>query len=233
MKVLFYLSIFFYPIINYSQAVVGHSSYPEIQELNQKMRVKAFEYTGVVGTPFYEEDWMWGTLTTFKNKRFDSLQLKFDVFNDELNYKRALTNDSIILDGNLIQAFTLYNDQGLHNFVNLIHPVQVDKKSNIGFFKILYQGNFLLLKKIRKMLVYAKQTGAYSSGQNFDQFKKMPDLYYILFEGDTLKSVKLNQKSLVNVLNLNKNQVKEIVAEKKLILRNEKDAIILIENLDH
>ncbi len=88
---------------------------------------------------FNDREWSYGAVK-FDGQRFDSVQLKLDIYKQEL-LVHHLNGDHMILQPEKVTDFII---QG-HQFKRLIADKEIDASMNTGFYDIVYSGKSQLL----------------------------------------------------------------------------------------
>lgn len=120
-------------------------------------------YLRVKGNQFLFSDQMLKGSVTVSGKLFKNLNLKYDIYNDEI---LTLTGQGIILQLNKerVGAFTIDFDNKIRNFRN----TDADSLKEInGYVNVLYDGPVSLYVKYRKSILLLAEENKYDIFQQF------------------------------------------------------------------
>ncbi len=204
----------------------GTEAEMNLQLLGTGSIVRSFDnrYEGVLGHPFLYDEWRAGGIT-LSGIEYQDLQLKYDVYADEVIMKRS-SGDSMIVTSGIIKRFNIEH----RTFIYLVKVKQMDSKSDIGFFELLYEGKKVsLLKKLKKTLVQADYKGAYNAGNAYDEFKPAPHIYYVMKNSESLWRLKPKKKDISRVLD---KQVEAYISSQKLNLKKEDELVAVVKYFD-
>jgi hypothetical protein len=163
-------------------------------------------YTKIKGDPFlFSTDFLPGNVTIGK-KIFENLNLKYDIFNDEL---LVISDRGLILQLNheMIDNFNLtWLDRKY-----LFKRMEADSLNSLsGFVNVLYDGNTPLYVKYRKEILLLAVDNKYDM---FNQVQKV----YIKKEG---RIILINgRREFLNQLKDRKQQIKSYIRSNKLTVR--------------
>jgi hypothetical protein len=62
--------------------------------------------------PFYEGDWVNGSVTLLSGDEYTDMNLKFDMYKNQLLYFNSTNKSIVIIDNEIIKSFTLTNNLG-------------------------------------------------------------------------------------------------------------------------
>lgn len=140
---------------------------------------------------------------TIDGKLFRGLNLKYDIYNDEL---LTITGQKLILQLNkeMVDKFSINFRGTLWNFLRL-EPDSVNRLS--GYVRVLYDGNTSLFLKYKKDILLLAVDNKY------DQFDQTQKIY--LRKGGMIFPVK-SRKELLNMLKDHKQQLKAFIKSRKI-----------------
>lgn len=212
----------------------------EVGKSNNQSAVQTFDdrYEGVRGTPFLSDRWASGTVMLRTGKVHDKVQLKYDVYQDELvvkhPYDRAVTPDK-----RTITRFTLDSAQTGDS----LHFVFVDYLPNSRSFptnrfaQVLY-GSFTdsntstLLATHTKKLIKADYQGAYSADRRYDAFGPVMTSYYLIKPNGQTERFKPTKRAVRRLLKDKRKAIDEFMTVETIDPENPKDLARLIEYYD-
>jgi len=181
-------------------------------------------YAGVTGSPYWFKQWLPGEVKFQDTSlRLEKGPIKYDPFSSVVLLKSS-SKDSTVFDGNTIEEFTLFSNDGTGNLKFRRFPNLKFEDTNLKntFFQVLQEGNTLVLKNIKKSLVRADFKGGYSANRTTDEITS-ENQYFLLKPDQTLIKVKLNRKGMMNALADKESSVTEFVKKEKLSLQSEED----------
>ena len=204
---------------------IGKESYMGV------IRTYNHAYEGIKGSPLLFNDWKKGRVILTTGKIYNDIKIKYDVYENELI---ALSErGAIYIDRNIIRSFELKDTENsatyLFKKVDYSNELKQIKKSE--FFRILYEGNSMLLEKREKIFLKADYTGAYNAGRRYDEFRDKEELY-IKLSDNKLYELKPKMNKLLKVLQHNKKEVKNYITENGLDVKNTDHLILILQYYD-
>lgn len=164
-------------------------------------RVYNNKYSSVQGHQFFMDDYWEEGVIWYKGQQFDSINLMYEIFNDEVLVESFTTRGALAplkLHAPDVSSFRLFG----HTFVRL----QPDSSQNIrvGYYDVLFDGNSVQLyaKRSKEMV---KSNDVNTVAESFIQ----KDKYYLL-KGDRYYQVK-KKGSVLKVLEDQKRELKKFV----------------------
>lgn len=162
---------------------------------------------------FNDREWNYGSVR-FDGQRFDSVQLKFDVFKQEL-LVHHLNGDHMILQPDKVTDFIVQ----AHYFKRLVLAKDIDGKMNTGFYDVVYGGKSQLLvfrKKERQEKIEERKVIA---------LYPVKDRYY-LFHNGVYKQVR-SKKSVLALFPGSERSLKRSLRAKQFSYRKNREEAIL------
>jgi hypothetical protein len=167
-------------------------------------RVYNDKYRTVLGHQFFKDDYWDEGMVWFKGQQFDSVNLMYEIFNDELLVESFTTKGSMAplkLHGPDVSAFTLFG----HTFVRLLS----DSAGIIreGFYDVLYDGDSVQLYARRKKEI-SKTNDVNTASENFIQkdrhfILKGGQYYPVKSKGSVFKALEDHKKELKKFVKTN------------------------------
>lgn len=106
------------------------------------------QYSNVTGDPFFLVNLFLKGSVTFNGRKFDNLDLKYDIYNDELILSTK-SNPVIIMNKEMVDSFSMV----LGNRIFYIINTGTDTSSVLrGYVNVLYHGPSSLYVKFRKKI---------------------------------------------------------------------------------
>ncbi len=164
-------------------------------------------YEGVRGTPFLSDQWTRGIVTMRDGEVFNKVELKYDLYRDELVVKHPYDH-AVIPEKRTITRFSLDTKQTKDSS----HFVLVDYLPNFRkfppnhFAQVLYgsltnPNASTLLAVHDKKLIKADYEGAFSANRPYDAFSETVTSYYLVKPNKQSYRLKPTLKSVRRLLN--------------------------------
>jgi len=188
-------------------------------------------YEGIKGTPYLFNEWKQGNIYLNDNTFINDVNIKYNVYTDDVLYLNSKSGDSLIIDRSLINSFEITDDYSSNLVLFKEISLRPDKNDKSTFVKVLYDDKSKFIIKYTKTFIKADYKGPYSAGRKYDEY--VDDYqYYIIKNSDNLAKIKLNKKSVVKVLSDRDNKIQSYINEHRLTLNNEDSIVELLEYYD-
>ncbi len=186
-------------------------SAPERQQIVEEVgrnfnqnAVQTFDerYEGVKGSPLLLEQWTPGKVALRNGKVFTSVELKYDLYQDEIvvkhPYDRAVIPDKLTIDW--FSMATAQGNDSLH-FVRVEYLPNNRKFPPNHFAQVLYGSlsdpkKSTLLAVHTKKLIKADYQGGYSANRPYDEFGEVMTSYYLVKSNGRSYQFKPTMKSV-------------------------------------
>jgi hypothetical protein len=143
----------------------------------------------------FTSDFLPGSVTV-SGKRFDRLQLRYDIYNDEIMIP-SVEGTILQLNKERINGFTLLFENRVYEFLNM----PADSLNDFcGFVNILYEGDISMFIK------YRKEIDLLAVDDRFDEFFQDHEIFI------TMDNMQYHIKSKRSLINLFRDRKKEIRA---------------------
>lgn len=184
-------------------------------------------YEGVKGSPFWFDNWSNGSLIFENDKHVDNVQLKYNVFEDELIINRAKVGQFYIPKES-VKSFMLLNEKSGEsvNFIKYIHP---KKDSSLQYYRVIATGTVNLVEFVKVVFEKADFEGGYSNDKRYDEFKKYPGFYYFSQPGTKPQKLKSNPNAISKIFPGQNDQMKKYIIKNGLDCTSENDLIQIFE----
>ncbi len=188
-------------------------------------------YEGIKGTPYLFDDWKQGNIYLNDNTYINDVNIKYNIYTDDVLYLNSTSGDSLIIDRSVIKSFEINDDNSGNMLLFREISLRADKKERNTFIKVIYEDKSKFIIKYTKTFIKADYKGAYSAGRKYDEY--VDDYqYYIITNPDNPSKVKLNRKSVVKALSDREDKILAYMNEHNLNLDNEDDIIELMKYYD-
>lgn len=169
------------------------------------------------GSPFYNEGWKTGTVTVNDGIEYKDIQLRFNVYNDELWYKKTEENIIVINRVN-VKAFRWKDENGMAHFEKCF----IQKKPY--YMEIIYADqHFQIYKMLTKKFIKKDNTSSnsYNSDQK-DQYVWGKSALYHRKNGRLLE-IGSKDKEFFLLFGQQKSAIQKFAKSNKLKIKNKED----------
>lgn len=198
----------------------GEPSYGIVRKFDNR-------YEGVKGSPFYFDYWADGSIQTSDNKSITNIELKYNVFEDDLIINRS-EKGQYYFPKSEITSFTLHekSTEVKQVFIKKPHP---KKEAVPQYYRLVYPGEINLAEHTKVIFEKADFEGGYSNEKRYDEFKKYPTYYF--YDNSSLKpkKLKLTINYVSNIFNKYKKEIKNHILQNGYDCANEQDLIKIFE----
>ena len=171
---------------------------------------KGFEYDG---SPYLKEDFTSGILLYDEKYRFEDLALRYNVFNDEMEYQLPGRETIFALSPyQPVDMVIIAEDTFIAR--NYFHMGSIVP----GFFKILVSGDIDLLVKMEIDYIEEQAATAFLDARPAE-FVRRPDDFYIMRKGMDPEKI-INVNKLIKSLGHHQPELKRFKKENKISSRN-------------
>ena len=206
---LFTLFVVISPLLLFSQAYLGKSTLDEfILQTNINKRTNSNDANnGILGSPYENDEFQPGYIMSKNNQKYDNIQLRFNIYNNVIDYKDE-NGDIYSLSFPELFDFFVIGDKKYKYY-----SYMPNKKIKKEYFRVITEGEKAsLLLKDRVLLKEATKPGAYKDAQPAS-FKRMGGEFYIQLGSGNAEKVS-NKKDLQTIFSdkietyLSKNKIK-------------------------
>ena len=190
-------------------------------------------YEGVKGSPFLSDEWMDGEVRLTNGQKFDDLQLKYDVYRDEIIVRRR-DGAEVIPDKHTIVSFllTTTEEASVRRFLRVDYLANSHKYPNNHFSEVLHEGTSTLLATRHKKLIRADYRGAYHANRPYDRFGDVMTQYYWINPRGQASGLKPTSKSILRLFNDKKQRIKTYLENHPVDFANEQEVVQLVQYYD-
>lgn len=155
---------------------------------------------GVNGSPYVDNRWLTAYITLSNKVPLAPIPLKYDVLNRRLLMRPInRPNDSLQLDDGRVVRFELEEPatgaKGKTKRLFRRFEEATEPRHRASYVEVLHEGRYSLLKHYNKVLRKANNSGAYNTGERYDEVEDK-NSYYLRLPNATVVPVKLNSKAL-------------------------------------
>lgn len=166
------------------------------------------EQNDIKGTPFLNDDFIKGTIYTASEQKYVDLPLRYNIYNDELEFKTPEGEVLALGTPDIIEAV----EYG--NFVMVYLPYTDNTKVKKGYFKVIHPGDVSLFSKYVVAFKEAGEPNAYDNAKPAE-FARRPDVYYIKIGEAQAKKVG-SKKELLAAFPKHQKEVADFVKKNKV-----------------
>jgi hypothetical protein len=185
-------------------------------------------YEGVKGSPFLSDQWLTGKVHAVNGKVYENVDLKYDIYNQEIYYRNPKNNLVTILNTFEISEFKLDVEEKERKFIRF-NEKTIDPGLAGRFFEVVADGKVKLLKLHLAIFKKASYQGAYAAGNRYDEFQPQSELW-IYREDKAPDKLKKNAKKLAEWFD--SDQVLDYIKIEKTDLSDEESLIELFQKFE-
>ena len=176
----------------------------------------------VNGSPYLQDEFLFGVMTTVDDVTIEGLKYRYDVFNDEMQF--ILKEDT----ASIIRPLTLRSLK--FGEVEFIYDVYYTSDGNpaAGYFEILEEGRLSALLRRTKVMEYDEYVSNYGGGGGSKEyyFKEKKNLYIKL--SNAIANKISNKKDFLALLPDHLDEVKNYMKSNKLSVRKQDDLVEMV-----
>lgn len=177
----------------------------------------------VKGSPYINNYYAKGSITTITDQVFDNFEFKFNLNSNNLIYKSSsgeLMESTIPLKEFVI--YTKIKGVDVPRLFRSGYPVNSYVPSN-HFYEVLKDGDVQYLKYVKKDIFEQKEY----SGSTSKVYQETVS-YYIALKDSTPTQINRTAASILSVLSLQEKQLNDYIKDQKLNLKNDGDIVKLL-----
>lgn len=183
----------------------------------------------VEGTPYLLNEWTKGELTTIKGEHYKDVDLKLNLFTDQLIYRNPFTKDSTLIMAKFLTSYSLQNKDTTYRFHYI--PPGKDQESKVkpeDFYLVLYDAKSALLARPEVKIKRAtKNSMVNSGGQIKDKYSKS-NQFFFRDESGKIATIKSSKKAFAKALPSFQEEVKQFMKDNKSDLANAQDLVAIV-----
>ncbi|PTB97721.1 hypothetical protein C9994_01730 [Marivirga lumbricoides] len=193
----------------------------------------ASKYSKIEGSPYYfgTNTWMDGVLYTADGKKVDGVRLRYNAFEDEVEYR--VNSNVLIIDNYNLSGFDFFyqpedgTNRELYQFRNGYSiPGEIEKTD---FFKVIYSGtNFSLLEELK--MIETKVTPATYGASEYTKFVK-DESTFLIIDGQVRK-FKNRKSDYYEIAPEKKDEIKRLVKENYNRFASDQEIRDLLKEID-
>ena len=177
-------------------------------------------YAGVKGSPYLLDKWQIGTLFYTKGQQRDNVKLKFNTYQSEVEALREPKGDSVVVDRQTLQGFSLAQGPDGGPFIARKVPIN----GQPVFLEVVHEGKKgTLFCHHRQVLLKANYKGAYNPGRTQDELIPEKDFYWAN-STDAPQKIKPNKKGIAELFPKHAEALDAFIKQEKIDLK-ERDGL--------
>ncbi|WP_266363422.1 hypothetical protein [Tellurirhabdus rosea] len=174
-----------------------------LKDINGQI-IFANKYTDVQGSPYLNDAWTVGSVTSLNDKVYSGLKVRFDAYAGELEYEDK--GKPYRLTASQIKGFSMLNG------VDTLRFVSVAAGPGNPFYQLLYDGPIKLLKQTK---VNVMELQVYNSATKTKEFSKA-EQYFAMKSDGSLHKLQRSRKALAALFPEKKDLIEKASRENNL-----------------
>lgn len=190
--------------------ITGVSKAQFLQDIQGRV-ITEQSFTDVIGSPFFNNDFVNGNVILTNGNKFQSVPLKYSSYNDELFFKNP--KDGSLLSFVIpVKSFELMGQTYVNGF-----PA-IDNFTENSFYQLIADKKVKLLLKNYKTILENKPYNSATTEKRFEENK----VYYILKEGK-IQRFKPSKKDLLETFNDKSAEIDAFLKKEKVDFKSDND----------
>lgn len=170
----------------------------------------------IQGSPYLSKEFVEGTIYTTQHIKYDSVMLRYHIYNDELQFKNPEGEIMAIAQPEIVEKAVFDKNELVYL------PYDFGGKTKSGFFLLVEQGKAWFLVKPQVGLQEATLPAAYKDAEPA-KFISKADEFYIRIENESAVLIH-SKKDLIAAFPNNQDKIEDFISKNK-IKTNKKDGI--------
>ncbi|HET6556497.1 MAG TPA: hypothetical protein VFG54_04225 [Prolixibacteraceae bacterium] len=229
MKPLFTALALFFCLLSFGQATLSVQTNEIAQVNTMENLLRELSYTrelepkveNIEGSVYLNEEFIDGTVALTTGANYSKIPLRYNVYNEEIEFRNTRGQLFNINNPEGIQALTIGESKFIYT------ECKLKKENKKLFVEVLSEGNVSLLKHHRLKLMPAKNAQTHTAAQP-PKLVKIPSEYMIkTLEGSTM--IFKNEKELLNLLADKREAISALIDQQKLSVNKEEDLIKIMD----
>jgi len=174
----------------------------------------------VDGSPYFNDNWMKGSVVVNGGTQYSGIYLKLDLYDNEIHFQDQKGNEMI---ATIAVQKVLLVDTAAQRVYNFINGEFIQSNSRLkGWYQLLSEGKAILLKKFNKQMQEFRPFGSATVEQSIITSSR----YYILYDGNSTEIKKI--KEMAGILIDKKDEITQYIKSNNLSGKTDADFIGLI-----
>jgi hypothetical protein len=196
----------------------------EISKKNHLEFAKGLKYIDekqIAGSPYLNKQFQPSYISKINGTEIRDMELRYNIYNDQMEFKKDGTILSIALPNEVARI-------NMSGKVFIYKPYMTAKNVSTGYFQVLYEGDYQLLKKEQVKL---RSSSEKTNPDDSLRFERVSPQFYLRY-GDGMAHFIYSQKTLIKVLQPISQNVINYIKSNKINTKDEKQLIELMEYMD-
>ena len=181
----------------------------------------ALAETAIDGSPYLNDEFITGDIFTTSKTQFPDIPLRYNIYNDEIEFKSPEGNISALVAPEIIDKVVF------GNYTMVYAPYNYAKRMNRGFFRLVTSGKASLYARSNIEYCEPVPPAAYKNAQPA-KFIKKADSYYIRIGEDAAQKIE-NKKGLPEIFPEHYKEITVFIKRNKTNDRKEGDLKELVD----
>jgi hypothetical protein len=196
--------------------------FAKLKHLSQISKNECVDEKDIAGSPYLNKQFEVSDILQIDGTKIRNMPLRYNIYNNTMEFLKdgkilaiavPFKIQRITMDGNVF-TFNSYNER---------------RKNSSGYFQIVYEGNYQLLKKDRIIL---KLPPDKSNAKDSLRFERISPQFYLRY-GDGMAHLVNSQKSLIKRLQPVSKNIIDYIKLNRINTINEEQLIKLMEYMDN
>lgn len=218
------LAILLLSIDSFSQLVERIGSLPEFLRkhiIETSYNEDGISLDDIKGSPFENDEFQMGKLFTLKGEKYENIPMRFNVFNNEVEFKAPKGKIFAISEPGLFKYIII----GSNKYCYTDYPHGISYKK--AFLEIHVEGKASLFSLGKIVFIDEKPAKPYKDPEP-STFKRMNDEFYIKIGEQPINNVS-SKKELISMFGESGNKIKRFIKSEKIKITKVKDLKKLAE----
>jgi hypothetical protein len=182
-------------------------------------------YIDVAGSPFFLDEWKFGTIVLNDNKKFTDVHLRLNLQTQEVHFLKPDKNELVTPVG-LVKEINLFDTV---NNVPVVYIFQrgfpaIDNQNVLNFYQVLGNGKIKFLESLRKVIHQEKNEYAGTIEKEFRQYE---DFYF--FTDNKIERIKRDKAYVLSFMKDKNDLINDFVKRNKLSFKSTEDIKKIID----
>jgi len=186
---------------------------------NQNRPLLTKSYVDVNGSPYFNDNFVKGSVKLSDGKKYDNVYLQLDEVKSTLLFKDTKDTKEAMEYSLPVSEFNLNLENGtVANF----KKVASDEK-NTGFYQVIYDGKFSLLKRTRKSVVTKATYGTANVEKNINAVT----VFMVVSPDQKFTPVKADKKAFLQYFGSKSGDMETFISKEQIDFKKDADLVKL------
>jgi len=208
-------------LAQYNYTAIPLMDYFRVEQMTEETLTVTLTQDNIQGSPYLEDEFITGTVFTTSKKKIENVLLRYNIYNDDLEFKTP-NNKILAIDNPKSIELADFGDYQM-----VYQKYLSGKKIHSAFFKILEEGNATLFAK--PDVYFQKEVkGDGIKADKPAKFVQKSDIFYITI-GDAPAKKMVNKKDLIAVFENHSKEVSAYIKKNKIKVSKSKQLQQLVK----